>query len=231
VVLSAGGATAVTDDAGEYEFPSLKPDVYALQVDLGSAGVGRVTVVPAPFLVTVLGGEEARVDIGVVPASSVAGEFTVYEFTEAARLDTAKGDLIPAGKASGLLVELSGGGGVFRSLTDSRGRFRFNDLRPGTWVLRVATGGLPAYHYLERDSVRFTVFPRTHIDTTFRVLPKRRTIRMIDEGTIRQGVTPGGTASPPKTLHPLRLSGRHISLACWRVEVRACRDVSPGIAE
>ena len=262
VVLYAGGATAVTDDAGEYEFPSLKPDVYALQVDLGSAGVGRVTVRPAPFLVTVLGGEEARMDIGVVPASSLAGEFTVYEFTEAARLDTNRGDVIPSGEASGLLVELSGAGGVFRSFTDSRGRFRFNDLRPGTWTIRVSTDALPAYHYIDRDSVRFTLVPRSHIDTTFRVLPKRRIIRILEEGAIRKGwgpnvAAPSPAAPPPKTLHAkpprpgvkpgagpssgkklrgglapwLRMSRREIRLACWRVEVRACRDASPGVAE
>ena len=262
VVLYAGGATAVTDDDGEYEFPSLKPDVYALQVDLGSAGVGRVTARPGPFLVTVLGGEEARLDIGVLPASSIAGEFAVYDFTEAARTDTTRGDIVKSGAASGILVELAGGGEVFRRFTDNRGRFRFDDLRPGTWVIRVSGEGLPEYHYMDRDSARFTLAPRARIDTTFRVLPRRRRIRILEEREIRQGWEPKKQVLPPALPAPkapgtkpsrkgagpnpasppggrprgalapsLRRSGSVISLVCWRAEVRACRDVSPWIAE
>ena len=257
VVLYAGGATAVTDDAGEYIFPSLKPDVYAVQVDLGSAGVGRVTVQPAPFLVTVLGGEEARLDIGVVPSASVGGEITVYDFREGTAADTTGENVVQAGKATGVLLELAGKEGVFRRFTDNRGRFRFADLRPGDWVLRVSSDGLPEYHYNERDSVRFTLHPRDHSDAALRVLPKKRKIRILEQGTLREGAAPQiqktapapaqkspqrqvPAQKPPRrtakpqaggkshsTLSPsLRLSRRVIMLACWRAEVRACRDVS-----
>ena len=190
VVIYAGGATAVTDDAGEYEFPSLKPDVYALQVDLGSAGVGRVTVRPAPFLVTVLGGEEARLDISVIPSSSIAGEIAVYDFSEPAQRDTSPGEVTRTGAVPGVLLELAGPEGTIRRFTDSRGRFRFDDLRPGAWVLRLWSESLPEYHYHERDSVPFALLPGTHVDTTFRVLPKRRMIRILKEGMIREGWGP-----------------------------------------
>ncbi len=91
VVLYAGSATAVTDESGEFLFPSLKPDVYALSPDLASAGVDRVTTRPAPFLVTVLGGEESRLDIGVVRSASITGEIAIYEFDESRAQDSAGG--------------------------------------------------------------------------------------------------------------------------------------------
>ena len=198
VVLYAGGATAVTDESGEYVFPSLKPDVYTVMPDIASAGVHRVTTRPAPFLVTVLGGEEARLDIGVIQSASVTGTISVYNFNDAAGADLAEGGLIERGKGSNLLVEMMGRDDTLRQFSDSRGRFQFSDLRPGDWVLRLAEGGLPEYHYIERDSLRLTLFPREARDTAFRVLPKRRNIQILQEGNLQGEPRPPAVGPPPK---------------------------------
>ncbi|HTO93605.1 MAG TPA: carboxypeptidase-like regulatory domain-containing protein, partial [Bacteroidota bacterium] len=257
VVLYAGGATAVTDAAGEFLFPSLKPDVYAVQVDVAAAGVDRVTARPAPFLVTVLGGEVARLDIGVIPSASLSGEVTVFDERGGPSADTSRTAIAEAGKGSGLVVELTGSEGTLRRFTDNRGKFRFADIRPGEWVLRLLPEGLPEYHYIERDSIRLTLSPRGRVDTTFRVLPRKRRIQILEEGSLRQGgappvVKPAPMAPAPKApgkkpprrgipapggkargaLAPsLRRSGTVISVVCWRVEVKAYRDVSPDVVD
>jgi hypothetical protein len=190
VVLYAGGATAVTDESGEYLFPSLKPEVYSLTPDLAGAGVDRVTTRPVPFLVTVLGGEEARLDIGVIRSASISGVINVYDFREAAGADSTRGELIEQGKGSDILVELAGRDETLRRFSDNRGRFQFADLRPGDWTLHVSGEGLPEYHYLERDSIRLTILAAEKKESTIRVLPKRRKIQILQEGNIRREPQP-----------------------------------------
>ncbi len=205
VVLYAGSATAVTDESGEFLFPSLKPDVYALTPDLASAGVDRVTTRPAPFLVTVLGGEESRLDIGVVRSASITGDITVYDFNESAAQDTARGEIIEKGKGSNVIVEIAGRDETLRRFTDNRGRFQFSDLRPGEWTVRVAGEGIPEYHYPERDSVRVTILPGEKKETPFRILPKKRIIRILQEGNIHR-------ESRPPVVSPAPGSGAEITV-------------------
>jgi hypothetical protein len=190
VVLYAGGATAVTDESGEYLFTSLKPDVYALTPDLASAGVDRVTTRPPPFLVTVLGGEEARLDVSVIKSAAIAGVINVYDFNDVAVADSLKGEIVETGKGSNILVEITGRGETLRRFTDNRGVFQFADLRPGDWTLRLSEAGLPLYHYLERDSVRVTVLPGDRSETTIRVLPKKRKIQILQEGSLKPEPAP-----------------------------------------
>ena len=197
VVMYAGGATAVTDESGEYMFPSLKPDVYAVMPDLASAGVHRVTTRPTPLLVTVLGGEEARLDVGVIQSASVAGTITVYDFSDAAGAERMEGRLIERGKGTNVLVEMRGRDDTLRQFSDSRGRFQFSDLRPGDWVLHLTEEGIPEFHYAERDSVRFTLFPGEARDTTFRVLPRKRNIQILQEGNLQRETRPPGVTPVP----------------------------------
>ncbi len=195
VVMLAGGATAVTDESGEYLFPSLKPDVYSLVPDLASAGVDRVTTRPAPFLVTVLGGEEARLDIGVVRSASVSGEITVYDFNDEAGSDPFAGGLREQKKGSNILVEIANRDETLRRFTDNRGRFQFADLRPGDWTVHIAGEGIPEYHVAEQDTFRVALHPGDRLLRLIRVLPKKRKIQMLQEGNLRTE-PPGPVVSP-----------------------------------
>jgi len=205
VVLYAGSATAVTDEDGDFLFPSLKPDVYAITPDLASAGVDRVTTRPAPFRVTVLGGEESRLDIGVVRSVSIAGEITIYDFNESAAQDAARGEIIENGKGSGIIVEISGPDETLRRFTDNRGRFQFSDLRPGEWTVHIPEEGIPEYHYPERDSVRVIVLPGERKEALFKLLPIKRKIRILQEGNIH------GESRPP-VVHPAPASGAGVTV-------------------
>lgn len=197
VVLYAGGATAVTDGSGEYLFPSLKPDVYALTPDLGSAGVDRVTTSPAPFLVTVLGGEESRLDVSVIRSAAISGAVTVYDFSEAPGADTVKGGLVEKGTGSNILVELTGQFERLRRFSDNRGRFQFSDLRPGHWTVHIPGDGIPDFHYLERDSVSVTLLPGERKEVLIRILPRKRKIQILNEGNNPGQMQPPVLTPPP----------------------------------
>ena len=73
---------------------------------------------------------------------------------------------------------------TLRRLTDRRGRFIFEDVRPGKWTLKVYEAGLPEYHYLEQNTFTFELKPGGKEEVLVRVLPKVRRIEIIEEGEI-----------------------------------------------
>ncbi|UCB52270.1 MAG: hypothetical protein JSV10_09845 [Candidatus Zixiibacteriota bacterium] len=84
------------------------------------------------------------------------------------------------------LVEITNGKEVLRQLTDQEGRFYFEEVRPGTWTLKVYDHDLPAQHYLEQEEFRFELKPAEEKEVTARVLPRLRPIQIIDEGPLGQ---------------------------------------------
>jgi hypothetical protein len=78
VIPSVGDMTAVTDAAGRFQFPALRPGTYALLVDSGSIGLHRVTTSKLSMMVEVRGGRTTSVEIGVDEAARVTGAVLLY---------------------------------------------------------------------------------------------------------------------------------------------------------
>jgi len=74
VVLRLNSATAVTDKNGNFTFPSLKPGTYYLIVDATAIGLNRITVKDTLMELTVEGGKETRVEVGITRAAALSGE-------------------------------------------------------------------------------------------------------------------------------------------------------------
>jgi hypothetical protein len=89
----------------------------------------------------------------------------------------------PYGLAN-VLVELQNPSETLRRLTDRKGRFLFEDVRPGTWTLKLHEAGLPENHYLEQDTFTFELKPGETKEILARVLLKKRPIRIIEEGGV-----------------------------------------------
>ncbi|MGA1875952.1 MAG: hypothetical protein ACMUIA_10125 [bacterium] len=75
-------------------------------------------------------------------------------------------------------------GVVLRQLTDRYGRFTFYQVRPGTWTVTLYASQLPDFHYLEKDTYEIDLKPGEDKSIEAKVLPRRRTIRIIDEGVV-----------------------------------------------
>ncbi len=84
-----------------------------------------------------------------------------------------------------ILVELSNGDEVIRTLTNYKGEFTFTGVRPGHWKLKAYDHNLPDYHYLEAGEMDLELQPSATARVLLRVLPRLRPVRIIDEGTIR----------------------------------------------
>ena len=96
-------------------------------------------------------------------------------------------DDLRKGKGLGnILVEITNGKAVLRQLTNQKGKFYFEEMRPGTWTLKVHDRDLPAYHYLEEEQFQIDLKPGEQRDIVARVLPRLRPIQIIDQGPLSQ---------------------------------------------
>lgn len=189
VVLRLNGLTAVSDKNGRFAFPSVKADTYSLGVDRGTIGLDRTVAARLPVRVEVPAGGATQLELGVIRSSAVAGEIGLYDFAgeRTALSDLAGRDLVRSSGLAGSLVELSDGEETKYTLTDSGGRFRFADLRPGTWQLKVRTEDLPENTYLESEVLELELRPGELAAAPVRVLPRQRQIRMrLDGGLIEE---------------------------------------------
>ncbi|MCX6135163.1 MAG: SPOR domain-containing protein [Ignavibacteriales bacterium] len=198
VLVYAGGATALTDRNGDYNFPSLKPDKYFIQVDMTTVGLNRVTLQQLPHELTIVGGEESRFDVSLSRSVVVTGTVLMFGAKEQAANDTTQPAIVELGGHPNVIVELVSGDDVNRRVTDSRGRFAFSNIRPGRWTLRIADGNLPQNYYFDKEAVELNVAPGQSAEQTFKALPKRRRIQMISQGvTISTSPDKGKKTQPP----------------------------------
>ena len=205
VILTANEATAITHENGRYIFPSLKPGTYYLRVDKGSIGLNRVTTGKLPVIIEVRGGETITNDIGVVTSCKISGRVAIFDLPSDKKLedkisisedslfligpgekqDFEKDDLVKGKGLVNTFLEITNQEEVLRQLTDKKGRFFFEDIKPGKWKLKVYDYSLPAHHYLEQNEFQLELKPGEEREITVKVLPRRRPIQIIDQGEIK----------------------------------------------
>jgi len=211
VIIRVSAATAVTDKNGNFAFPSLKPGTHYLTVDQGRIGLNRVAVQKNPMEVAVEGGEETWVELGITRGATLIGQIMVCQFENShnnnlrgqksgnnhanhhivgdgnnnnGSLSNDETKLVGAYGLANILVELTSGSETRRCVADRKGRFRFEELCPGKWTLKCYQGNLPEYHYFEKDTFAIELNPGEEKEIVVKALPKKRSIRIIEEGGI-----------------------------------------------
>jgi len=204
VILRLNGSTAVTDKAGNFTFPSVMPGIYYLNVDTASIGMNRIPSRKTPIELAVRGGEKISAIIPVTRAAQLSGRIMVYGYeknvnsttpsekpsgTNEPRYVVGKGsgygegdELVEDHGLANTIVELRNSSEVRRTVTDNQGRFEFEEMRPGKWTLKIYDDNLPEYHYLEKNTFEIELAPGEKKEMLIRVLPRKRTIQVIEEG-------------------------------------------------
>jgi len=184
VILTAGDAYAVTDAAGEFEFPALKPGNCEVKVIPDSLGSQLTMTTPLPAKVRIRPGETSHLDLIAAPAASLTVRLVRYEFADGTALKTS-GALRESGGVGAVDLEISNGRDTWRAQTDRNGTATFERLAAGPWKLRVSDDGLPSSHLLENADRTLTLGAGQAKTASVRLLPRRRTIQLLDSGKIR----------------------------------------------
>jgi hypothetical protein len=200
VIVNIGDNKAMTDKSGLFYFGSIKPGTVFLSVDKASIGFDRITDQPMPMELLIKGGEETKLVLKVTRSVTIAGDVILYGTKEKGTLDTTT-SIVEIGGRAGVFMEISSSTEMHRRVTDNKGKFIFNDLRPGQWTLKVIGGDIPEYHNIYPDSIRIILLPGERKDTTIQIRPRKRVIRMLEGSQSIPQMTPKFEANlsvPPR---------------------------------
>jgi len=209
VLVSIGNVATMTDHTGKFQFPVLKPGMYAIQLDQRSMGMKRITTDVSPLAVEVIGGETVFQEIGVSTAAGISGKVIVYaidparirgerpqnvpagglyitEHGESKHGPIDRDDLIESGGLGNIIVEVSQGNEICRQATNEKGHFSFPGLRPGSWRFRVYENGIPKHHYIENPEFAIELMKGEERTIRVNVIPKLRAIEILEGGTVEE---------------------------------------------
>jgi len=182
-ILRIEGAAAVTDSGGEFVFPALKPGNYLVSVDTTSVKGNLIPAQKMPAEVSVAGGKSTSLDIAMTKGATVSGHVILYTLGQTRFLGE-EAKLVEVSGRPDVLLEITNGTEVKRRVTDSQGGFEFEALVPGKWTLTADSSELPQYHYYEKDTFEFELKPGDSKEVLIKILPKRRPVRIIEEGGV-----------------------------------------------
>jgi hypothetical protein len=199
MIIRINGSTAVTDADGNFIFRNLKEKTYYLILDKAAVGLNRVPVQKMPMEIHTVPGKEGKiVEIGLIRSASVSGRVMIASRQEKQPAPgsepAAKAYVVGegvAGEASkadsslaNILVEMSRNDETLRRVTDSKGGYTFDELRPGNWTIKFYDYNLPQYHQFENVSSEIELKPGDRKVLDAPVFPQKRRIRFMQNGGV-----------------------------------------------
>lgn len=173
VIVNMNGNIAITDKEGNFEFPALKTGSYIMAIEAGAAGLNAIPATPGPFKVVIEPGREATFEVMLTKSSKISGSLVIKEDDKSGQ----KGFYPVKQEVENLIVEATSDKEVFRILTGSGGKFSFNDLRPGTWNVKVYKNGLPPGYIMENDRFTLNLQPGSDYSLEVVLIKKSREIK------------------------------------------------------
>jgi hypothetical protein len=185
VILRLDGSTAVSDRAGWFSFPTAASGTHFLKVDGTSIGLERITSRRFPMEIKIQGGKTTSIEVPVVRGAKLKGRVDLYSYE-----DSTSGVLTPESQRrltvkrgmAGVMVELTDGYEVRRTLTATDGSFSMEELRPGIWTLAIPAQSLPENHAVAESDIRVHFEPGAEETLAVRIVPRERPLRIIEDG-------------------------------------------------
>jgi hypothetical protein len=144
VRLNLNGYITITDKEGNFKFPAVPIGIQSLVMDESSFGLNVIPEIAGPFLVNIQPSKSTFFELAMTKSARIEGRIVVQEDLNSKQ----KGYIQVKDQIDKLVVEASCGTEVFRVLTNRDGIFKFEDLRPGKWQVKVFPNGLPQGYQL-----------------------------------------------------------------------------------
>ncbi|MDD2613042.1 MAG: hypothetical protein PHR38_09665, partial [Bacteroidales bacterium] len=153
--LNLNGIITITDKEGNFKFPMIKVGTYMLTTDESSFGLNAITEIQGPYWVTIKPGKETHFELAMTKSASIEGKLVIQEDERSGE----KGFYPIKEEIDKLIIEASNSKETYRVLSGRDGSFRFEDLRPGNWQVKVYTNGIPQGYLLVNDQFKLDLLP------------------------------------------------------------------------
>lgn len=158
ILVNLNGIFSITDKDGNFRFPALPVGEYVLAIDASTIGLNVITEQPGPIKVLVAPSKETIIECGMTTSGQIAGSLRVEEDERANQ----KGYIPVKDNFEKLIVEATNGTDMFRIYTDKNKAFRFDDLRPGKWKVKIYSKGLPLGYKMPIDNFEIELTSGKH---------------------------------------------------------------------
>lgn len=185
VPIRLGEKGVVTGQRGQFTFSGLQPGTYSITVEQQALGSNKILKRP-PGSIVVTGGASTNLQLRVTTVGAVTGRV---------RIERREGIAADTGRIGGLanaLVELSADGETRRQFTGQDGTFRFPNVSPGAYTVRLLPRYLPDQTRIETSRKTAEV---SRGDTTrigFMVRSRQREIQPLTPGNEQEEIAPVG---------------------------------------
>ena len=189
VILGIDSREARSSETGLFRFSPLQVGTYSLRIL--SYPPNTLPLTSTPIQVSLQSGQRVQLEIPLAEASSIEGRVIAMPAEYDPLSLSGRGREV-GGALKNVSVSAAFSGDRIVQRTDEQGRFRFDHLLPGEWVLSIIDSTLPPFHQSNAPlAVRLT--PGEHAKLELVAVIQQRSIELINQGT-PQGIL---LSSPP----------------------------------
>lgn len=172
IMVNLNGQKSISDKSGNFRYPALKAGNYTLTIDDKNFDINTTTAISGPYKIEIEPGKETQFVTELTKTAKISGKIIIQEEKQEGNNFYTISEGI-----NKLIVEVSDGTEVFRVFTDYEGKCYFNDLRPGTWQIKIFQNGIPSGYQLVKDQFTINLEPEDEKEFDINILKKNRVIK------------------------------------------------------
>lgn len=148
IIVLLNGKTAITDAEGRFHFKRMRLGKYPIMLDPSTLGLHEMLADSALPVVEVLPEANQQIALTLIQSGAIIGSIEFKKEANPAKLISLK-------TIDNLMLEVSNGQEIRRTFTNEAGEYKFGDLKPGTWKVKVLKADLD--RHLKIAQTNFTI--------------------------------------------------------------------------
>lgn len=188
LVVQIGTLAVTTDPDGRFEFPAVPPGEGFLVNRADQLGPSRVTQPATPWHFVLDPRQTLTQTFYAHQAAHLAGQLVLQTPAQSALSSGFVSGQPGAQPLAGVRIQLRGADGrLLQQVADEAGRFAFENLAPGDWVLEVDDADLPPAYDVQPKQQTLHLAEGESRAVDIQMVPIARRIQMMQGGTVEVG--------------------------------------------